>query len=272
MKVFESIKDFKNYRSSLVDFDSEKQKLSIGFVPTMGALHKGHESLVLRSRQENAITVVSVFVNPTQFNEANDFEKYPRDIARDGQLLTDLGVEVLLHPNAAEVYPNGFNYKVIESEVSKVLCGTSRPGHFDGVLSVVLKLLQIVSPTRCYFGEKDYQQMLLVQGLVEAFFLDTQVIGCPIVREPSGLAMSSRNQRLSEESRCVAEKVAREFLRANSCEELQEQIKGLPIELEYLVVKWQRMFLAYWVQGVRLIDNKKYLFEQPVRQQEIVYE
>jgi pantoate--beta-alanine ligase len=174
---------------------------SVGFVPTMGALHEGHLSLVERSVAENDRTVVSILVNPTQFDEQGDLDSYPRDLERDTSLLERADVHAVLVPDPDAIYRDGYRYRVTETDRSRSLEGACRPGHFDGVLTVVLKLLHIVEPGRAYFGEKDWQQLELVRGMADALFLDTRIIGCPIVREADGLAMSSRNVRLDSAGR-----------------------------------------------------------------------
>ncbi|HKX54749.1 MAG TPA: pantoate--beta-alanine ligase, partial [Xanthomonadales bacterium] len=151
MQVFDSLQGWRAWRSGIT--------ASVGFVPTMGALHRGHLALLQRSLAENPVTVASIYVNPTQFNNADDLKKYPRSDEQDLAMLQDAGVDAVLMPGYAELYPDGYRYRLVESELSQRFCGAHRPGHFDGVLSVVLKLLNIVAPDRAYFGEKDYQQL-----------------------------------------------------------------------------------------------------------------
>jgi|Deesub1362A_J573_1020465.scaffolds.fasta_scaffold00073_51 pantoate--beta-alanine ligase len=177
---------------------------TIGFVPTMGALHEGHMSLIRACRQENDITVVSIFVNPTQFGPHEDFEKYPRDPEGDINKLTDAGVDTLYLPDTASMYPEGFRTSVVVNGLSDKLCGAFRPGHFSGVATVVTKLLNIVMPTRAYFGQKDYQQSLIIKRLVSDLNIPVEIVTCPTVREHDGLAMSSRNQYLNPDERKAA--------------------------------------------------------------------
>jgi len=177
---------------------------SVGFVPTMGYLHEGHLSLVRRAKEENDVVVVSIFVNPTQFGPGEDFERYPRDLERDRKLLEAEGVDYLFLPDARQMYPRGFSTWVEVEGLTEGLCGASRPGHFRGVATVVTKLLNLVRPTRAYFGEKDYQQLQVIRRLVADLNIPVEVVGCPIVREPDGLAMSSRNTYLSPEERSSA--------------------------------------------------------------------
>jgi len=171
----------------------------LGLVPTMGALHEGHRSLIQRSRRENARTLVSIFVNPTQFDDATDLAAYPRTLQQDIALLAAEGVDYVLIPRPEQLYPDGYRYRVTETQDAKMLEGVHRPQHFDGVLTVVLKLLLIARAHRAYFGEKDWQQLQLVRGMAGAFFLQTEIVPCPTVREQSGLAVSSRNARLTPE-------------------------------------------------------------------------
>jgi pantoate--beta-alanine ligase len=174
---------------------------TIGLVPTMGALHAGHLSLVKASRKRCDLTVVSVFVNPTQFGEGEDFEAYPRDLDADAALLEDAGVVVLFAPTVTVMYPPDATTRVEPGPIGDVWCGASRPGHFSGVATVVTKLLGIVGPDVAFFGEKDYQQLRVLERVVRDLDIDTRIVGCPIVREADGLALSSRNRYLSREDR-----------------------------------------------------------------------
>src|SRR5687768_16637559 len=181
MKVVEGVADLLAHRRS-------RGAGETGFVPTLGALHEGHLTLVRRARAENARAWVSIFVNPAQFNDPGDLERYPRTVEQDLALLEGAGCDLVFVPRADEIYRDGYRYRVTENELSLALEGASRPGHFDGVLTVVLKLLLLTRPERAYFGEKDFQQLQLVEGLVHAFFLDTRIVRCPSVRETDGLA------------------------------------------------------------------------------------
>lgn len=187
---------------------------SIGFVPTMGALHEGHLSLLSRAREENDIVVMSLFVNPTQFNDPADFEKYPRDIDRDLQMAAGVGCDIVFAPAREEIYPDGFDTQISVPGLSDILEGASRPGHFAGVATVVAKLLNIVQPARAYFGEKDYQQLQLVRRMTRDLDIATEIVPCPIVRESDGLAMSSRNVRLSPADRKAATVLSRALSQA----------------------------------------------------------
>jgi pantoate--beta-alanine ligase len=228
---------------------------SIGFVPTMGHLHVGHLNLCQQSKSNNDITVASVFVNPTQFNQAQDFDQYPRTIEQDKVLLESMAVDYLLVPSADGMYPDGYQIKVTETELSKELEGEHRPGHFDGMLTVVLKLLNVVQPTRAYFGEKDYQQYLLVKKMAEALLLQTEIIGCETIRADSGLALSSRNSRLSAEQLEKAVGFATQLTSSQSVEQIIANLVALGFKVDYVAEKWGRRLGAVWLGNVRLIDN-----------------
>ena len=174
---------------------------SIAFVPTMGFLHDGHLSLIEEGRRRAEILVVSIFVNPLQFGEGEDLDSYPRALERDGELCRQAGVDVLFVPNSVELYPGGFQTKVSVAGLAAGLCGAARPGHFDGVCTVVLKLLNLVHPDLAIFGSKDFQQLQVIRAMVRDLHLDLEVVGMPIVREEDGLAMSSRNAYLSPPER-----------------------------------------------------------------------
>ena len=174
---------------------------TIGFVPTMGALHEGHLSLVKRAKQENDITVVSIFVNPIQFRPSEDFNRYPRDIDGDTEKLQIEGVDIIFVPGVSSLYPEGFSTHVDVAKISERLCGAFRPGHFRGVATVVTKLLNIVKPIRAYFGQKDFQQTIIVKQLVKDLGMDVDIVVCPTIRELDGLAKSSRNVYLDKKQR-----------------------------------------------------------------------
>lgn len=173
----------------------------VGFMPTLGYMHKGHVSLIEKARQECDIVVVSIFVNPLQFGANEDFDKYPRDNERDCRLAGEAGADFVFIPSVAEMYPQPTRTKVIVSELTAVMCGASRPGHFDGVATVVTKLFQIVQPDRAYFGQKDAQQIAVIEQMVQDLNMPVHIVPCPTLREDDGLAMSSRNVYLSAEER-----------------------------------------------------------------------
>ena len=199
MKVFNRIVDLQNQL-----FDDRKQGKEIGLVPTMGALHEGHASLVKRSVKENGITVVSVFVNPTQFNDKNDLKNYPRTLDADCALLEQCGADYVLAPSVEEMYPVPDTRQFEYPPVSTVMEGAHRPGHFNGVCQAVSRLFYIVKPTRAYFGEKDWQQIAVVKAMVRHLGINVQIVECDIVRDKDGLAKSSRNTLLSPDERAIA--------------------------------------------------------------------
>jgi pantoate--beta-alanine ligase len=184
--------------------EARRSGKTIGFVPTMGAFHDGHLTLMRRARAECDVVVASLFINPTQFNDARDFERYPRDEARDAALAAEAGVDWLFVPSPAEMYPDGFDTVVAVRGLSDRLEGASRPGHFNGVATVVAKLLNIAQADRAYFGEKDWQQLQVIKRMTADLNIPTEIIGVPTVREPDGLAMSSRNVLLTSEQRKAA--------------------------------------------------------------------
>lgn len=223
---------------------------SIGLVPTMGALHEGHLTLVRRSVAENEFTVVSVFVNPTQFNNQSDLEKYPRDLERDASLLTSAGCKLVFAPTVDDMYSpdelsTPFNYDF--EGLDKVMEGRFRPGHFNGVVQVVSKLFQLVEPHKAYFGQKDFQQLAIIRHMTRTMRFKIEIVECPIVREPSGLAMSSRNERLTSQQREIAASISkvlfesRTFVPEKSPSELkswvESQIEGIDgLRLEYFEI------------------------------------
>lgn len=195
----------------------------IGFVPTMGFLHEGHLSLMRRARDDNHALVVSIFVNPTQFGPDEDYKSYPRDLERDASLCREVGCDVLFTPSADEMYPQNSVTKVLVADLTQTLCGASRPGHFEGVTTVVSKLFNIVRPHRAYFGLKDYQQYRVIARMVQDLNMNIQIVGLPTVREEDGLAMSSRNAYLYDDERAAALTLSRSLAAAR--EMLQEGIR-----------------------------------------------
>jgi len=251
MKQFTSLADWRAFRANF--------NLPLGFVPTMGALHRGHLSLLQHSLADNSYTVASIYVNPTQFNNAQDLRNYPCTLEQDFALLEDAGVDAVLLPSYEELYPDLFHYQVMETELSSRFCGSHRPGHFTGVLTVVLKLLNLVAPTRAYFGEKDFQQLQLIHGMVEAFHLPVHIVGCATVREPDGLAMSSRNLRLSKKQRQLAPELHRIISTAKDSNAARESLQqaGFVVDYveDYLGDFGGRRLAAATLGDVRLIDN-----------------
>lgn len=255
----------------------------IALVPTMGALHAGHLSLVEIARRHADTVVASVFVNPTQFDRADDFARYPRDLERDGALLASAGVDVVFAPVAAEMYPPGAQTSVSVERLAEPLCGAHRPGHFRGVATVVLKLFHIVQPHVAVFGEKDYQQLALIRRMVRDLHVDIDVVGAPIVREDDGLAMSSRNRHLDPAERAAALCLVRALDAAEACVAAGERDTVALVDAataviarepraraEYVVAVDPEtlapaaeisgpvvLALAVWIGSTRLIDNRQ---------------
>lgn len=251
-KIVRSIKEWREIRRGTEFFEK-----TIGFVPTMGNLHDGHRRLLERSVNENDFTVLSIFVNPTQFDNKEDLEKYPHTQDADIQIAREAKVDYVLIPDYDSLYPDNYTYKVQEHAISNLMEGKSRSGHFDGMLTVVLKLLQLTKSSRAYFGEKDYQQLQLVKGLVDAFFIDTEIINCPTIRDKNGLALSSRNSRLSPDNYAMAVKFPKVLKSEKSAEAVLQRFCELGIEVDYIEELFGRRFGAVKVGNVRLIDNLK---------------
>ena len=250
------IKTFKKVRDWKLELKEIKQKKkSLGFTPTMGALHQGHLSLIKRSLKENDLSIVSIFVNPTQFNETSDKKNYPSQIEEDTQLLKKINVPYLFMPDVSELYPDHYSFQIQERDWSQKLCGFHRKGHFEGVLTVVLKLLNIIQPDRAYFGEKDYQQYILIKNMVKALFLETKIIPCPTVREKSGLAMSSRNLHLTKEEKNHASLFSKILKTRRSPQEIKRELEQVGFHVEYVEEIHGRRLAAVHLNNVRLIDN-----------------
>ena len=250
MKVIESIKGWRIERKELSG--------SVGFVPTMGALHVGHASLIERARRENDHVVVSIFVNPLQFNEATDYQNYPKTLAADRALLESLGVDYLFLPQESTIYPVQGNFTLKADHVmARILEGEQRPGHFEGVLTVVLKLLNIVTANRAYFGEKDFQQYVLIESMTQYLFLDVDIIPCATVREQSSLPFSSRNKLLSSPQKNLAAQAAQIIheISAATIADSKKELQDLGFVVEYLEIVDERVFSAIRIGEVRLIDN-----------------
>ena len=262
----------------------KRQHKSVGLVPTMGALHEGHASLVRKSVMQNDVTFVSVFVNPTQFNNKEDLEKYPRDLNRDAELLASLNADFVFAPVPEEMYtPDEMNttFQFDFGGLDEVMEGKMRPGHFNGVVQVVSKLFRLVEPDRAYFGEKDYQQLAIIRRMVEVMQFKVEIIGCPIVREESGLALSSRNERLSPAEKRTAVNIShilfesRQLTASQSVRQVENwvveqinRIEGLTVEYYEIVDQTTLQpasdfshaigCVTVYCGPVRLIDNIKY--------------
>ncbi len=254
MQRLESIDALNAFRSSCSG--------QLALVPTMGALHAGHLSLVAAAKQTcdhaNDQVLVSIFVNPTQFNQASDLEKYPNTLEADLLQLSAAGVDAVFLPDYAMIYPDEYTYKLTENALSQLYCGAHRPGHFDGVLTVVMKLFNMVKPNRAYFGEKDYQQLSLIQGMVKAFFMDIVIVSCPIIREADGLAMSSRNLRLTPIERKVAPQLYATLMANSSLSDKRQHLTTIGFDVDYIEVMGDRLLAAASLGDIRLIDNVPY--------------
>ena len=250
MTIFEAPTPWRTER-----LEQRRAGLTLGFVPTMGALHEGHLSLVRRSLVENDQTLVSIFVNPTQFENSTDLGRYPRTLETDLATLRDEGVHFVFLPNESDLYPDGYRYRVTETKFSSVMEGAHRRGHFDGVLTVVFKLLQIISSDRAYFGEKDWQQLTLVRGMVESFFLSTTIVACRTVRAADGLAVSSRNRLLDPEQRTQASCFYRVLSEAATADAAVRDLRVLGFVVDYVEDRDERRLGAVRLGDVRLIDN-----------------
>lgn len=276
MQVIKTIYEMKQYVDS-----TAKQNKTIGFVPTMGYLHAGHLSLVHHAKRENDIVIMSSYVNPTQFGQGEDFEAYPRDFVRDEALALGNGVDVLFYPSDEEMYPEGLNVIKYHTTLFDKLCGKTRPDHFQGVVTIVNKLFDIIQPTRAYFGQKDFQQMVVVKQMVDDLKIPVEIVVHPIVREKEGLAMSSRNVYLSSEERRSALSLYHSLLQAKELiadgekntqiikDEIRKNIfREMSIKIDYIeivnvktlesvttVSSGDVILLAVFVGKTRLIDN-----------------
>ena len=247
--VIKSIQEWRDIRKQMIS------RQTIGFVPTMGNLHAGHESLLQRAKQETEITVLSIFVNPTQFNNADDLKNYPRTLDDDIAMAEHLKINYVIAPAIADLYPDNYSYQIHETLLSQSLEGKCRPGHFTGMLTIVLKLLLFVKPDRAYFGEKDFQQLQLVRGLAKAFFLDTEIVACATIRNENGLPLSSRNGRLTKDQFQLAERFIQITHSNKKCEDIIKELTAEGIVIDYIEDVGDRRFAAVRIGDVRLIDN-----------------
>ncbi len=272
MKILRTLDDLKNWRDGINE--------SIGFVPTMGALHEGHLSLCRKAREDNDIVIASVFVNPTQFAPHEDFDAYPRTLEKDSALLKSEGVEAIWAPTSDIMYPQGYVTTIHLDGITQVLEGEFRPTHFDGVTTVVAKLFGQIQPTRAYFGEKDYQQLQIIKRMVTDLNIATEIVGCPIVRDEKGLALSSRNAYLSEEELNIARQLnvlinsAKTRLENSNVEDVENSIAEEMLKIgfnkiDYIAIRNAenlqpiqnlstenaRILAAAFLNKTRLIDN-----------------
>ena len=251
MKVLRGIDEWRRFRAELSG--------SLGFVPTLGGLHKGHAALIQRAAAENDLVAVSLFLNPTQFDDPSDLTRYPASLEDDLAYAEAQGAAAVLAPDREAIYADGFRFKVEESPLSHELCGAHRPGHFSGVLTVVLKLLNLVKPNRAYFGEKDYQQLELIRGMAAAFFIDSEIVACPTVRDADGLALSSRNARLDAAGRALAPRLREALGCPGSDAQVADALARMGFDVDYVATRFGRRLAAASVGNgpgrVRLIDN-----------------
>ena len=260
MKIFDNIVDLQNELFCL-----RKANKKIGLVPTMGALHQGHASLVKQCVADNDITIVSVFLNPTQFNDPKDLERYPRTFEEDCKILNEVGADIVFAPTPKEMYPTPDNRHFEFPPTSTVMEGAKRPGHFNGVCQVVSRLFYITKPHNAYFGEKDWQQICVIKQLVKYLNLDINIIECPIIREESGLAMSSRNALLTSEERAIAANIYR-ILKESvtkkdslSVGELQQEVINSINAIDQLEVEYFEIVDGNTLETVHSWDDSPYI-------------
>lgn len=249
MQIIKDVKQWQEIRNSILN-------KKLGFVATLGNLHDGHASLIKRSVLENDITILSIFLNPTQFNNMQDLQNYPKTQEADINLAKSLKVDYLLCFKAEQLYPDNYTYKVTEhSDYGASMENEFRPNHFTGMLTIVLKLLFLTRPNKTYFGEKDYQQLTLVKGLVEAFLLETEVINCPTIRNKKGFPLSSRNNLLTVEDLDKASIFSKLLVSNLSIDEIKQSLTDEGFIVDYITKHQNRIYGAVWLGGIRLIDN-----------------
>ena len=260
MKVFETNVDLQNAL-----FEARKQEKSVGLVPTMGALHEGHASLIRRSVKENDVTVVSIFLNPTQFNDANDLARYPRTPKSDYALCEDCGADFVFAPTVSDIYPTPDTRHFDFPPQTTVMEGAHRPGHFNGVCQVVSRLFYIVEPTRAYFGEKDWQQIAVIRRLASFINSPAQIVACPVVREHDGLALSSRNRLLTPEERAIAPNIARvltesvDFAQKHTVAETHDKVVNELNSIDGLQVEYFQIVNGHTLLGVGSWEESDYI-------------
>ncbi len=270
LKIFNKISAIKNFVN-----ENKKNNKKIAFVPTMGALHHGHIALIKNAKKNADIVIVSIFINKAQFNDLNDYQRYPQNLECDIKMLEDANVDALFCPSNEEIYDENFSFKIIPTSMVDCLCAKDRVGHFDGVALIITKFFNIVKPHFAFFGEKDFQQLAIIKKLVKDLNFDIEIFGVETVRESSGLAMSSRNQRLSESTKIKASMIyktlneikinpqiiegkKRELL-ANGFEKIDyleiRNEDNLKLNMNLFSAQKRRIFIAVYLEGVRLIDN-----------------
>lgn len=266
MLVIKTVAELREFIAKETEFGK-----SVSFVPTMGALHEGHLALVKKAKEIGEISVVSIFVNKTQFNEQNDYENYPKNLEKDLEKLSEIAPSCVFAPEDLEIFPEESAFKIIPQKLVDCLCGATRPGHFDGVSLIIVKLFNIVKPNLAIFGEKDFQQIAVIKKLVRDLNFSVEIIAHPTLREESGLAMSSRNQRLSEASKIKAANLFRVLQEIKNDPQVLPRKKSELLEIgfekiDYLEIRGEenldlnsdskrRVFVAARLEGVRLIDN-----------------
>ncbi|MBS3994322.1 MAG: pantoate--beta-alanine ligase [Alkaliphilus sp.] len=241
------------YMMNIATMEAKNEGKSIGFVPTMGYLHKGHISLIEKARSENDLVVVSIFVNPTQFGPKEDYEQYPRNLNRDMGMAKSVGADIIFCPEVSDMYPQNFKTTIHIKGISEKLCGSSRPKHFDGVATVVNKFFNIVKPTRAYFGRKDAQQVAIIEQMVKDLHMDVDIIPCPIIRDEDGLALSSRNVLLNKDERIAALVLNRSLNHAKALMK-EKEINIVKIKKEILEMIAQEPLAI--VDYVEILDSK----------------
>ncbi len=270
LKIFNKIFEIRNFVK-----DNKKLNKKIAFVPTMGCLHDGHLKLIKEAKKNADIVIVSIFINKAQFNDLKDYELYPQNLENDAKMLEEANVDALFTPSALEIYDENFSFKIIPTAMTECLCAKDRVGHFDGVALIITKLFNIITPNYAFFGEKDFQQLAIIKKLVKDLNFDIEIFGVETVREASGLAMSSRNQRLSESNKIKASmlykilneiKLNPQIIEDKKCELLEsgfEKIdyleirneENLKLNMNLFSSQKRRIFIAVYLGGVRLIDN-----------------
>ncbi len=263
LKKMEVLKTVKEVQDKFISLRSQGK--TIGFVPTMGALHEGHLSLVKQCIADNDICIVSIFVNPTQFNNKEDLVKYPRDLEKDSQYLAEAGVNFIFAPSEKEIYPEPDTRQFDFGQIDKVMEGVHRPGHFNGVAQVVSRLFDIVKPDKAYFGEKDFQQLAIIREMVKQLNLSVQIVAMPIVREASGLALSSRNERLTSKQKEVAVNISKTLFESKkwmdnlSVKQVIDKVTDTLNSFDELNVEYYEIADGYTLQSVKDWKGANYI-------------
>ena len=258
MQIIQTIQEMQSIISQL-----KQENKTIGFVPTMGYLHQAHLSLIRKSREENKVTILSIYVNPTQFNNPEDLEKYPRDFKQDQELAEKENIDYIFYPNNTEMYPDGQKPIEYTNKFMKGLCASTRPGHFEGVVTIVSKLFNIIQPTKTYFGQKDYQQSLVIKQMIKDLNYNIEFVMCPLIREPDGVAMSSRNAMLTKEQRNNAIVLfksllsARELIQNNETNPnaIKENIKNIINNIENTKIDYIEIRNSDTLEEINQIDE-----------------